>query len=76
MNNNIFSSTELSRFSVGDLFKRKMTDNLPRVGWIIGLELNPTNEVIFRVKYADQDKTDMEFGLHPSLMYKLDEVWE
>jgi hypothetical protein len=69
----IFSYTELQRFRVGDLFKRKTQDNLIRVGWVTGLGLNPSNEVIFRVKYADQENTDMEFSLHPNYMYRLED---
>lgn len=65
-----FSTEELSRFRVGDLFGCYFEDS-PRIGWITGLALNPTKEVIFRVRYADSPET--EYSKHPGNMYPLDQ---
>ena len=64
-----FSTTELSKFRIGDLFGCYF-DDLPRIGWITGLTLNPTREVIFRVRYADSP--EVEYSKHPHNMYPLD----
>lgn len=65
-----FSTAELSRFRIGDLFACYSEDS-PRIGWITGLGLSPTKEVIFRVRYADSP--DMEYSKHPNNMYPLDQ---
>lgn len=65
-----FLRSELSLFRIGDLFTCYFEDS-PRIGWITGLALNPTHEVIFRVRYADSP--DVEHSEHPGDMYPLDQ---
>ena len=66
-----FLRAELSLFRIGDLFVCYSGDS-SRIGWITGLALNPTNDVIFRVRYADSP--DVEYSKHPGDMYPLDQV--
>lgn len=65
----IYTRSWLNRFRVGDLFEYICGDNTKKIGWVVGLALNSSNEVIFLVKYAD--KPEEECSLHPMLMKPL-----
>ena len=58
----LYSRTVLNKFRIGDLVECIFPCEI-KVGWIVGLELNSTNEVVFRVRFADNPETNV--SCHP-----------
>ncbi len=67
----IYNKLLLKRFKIGDLFEYYQygsKDTFTKIGYVVGIILNDSHEVIFRVKFADDN---IEQSLHPSLMKPL-----
>lgn len=54
----LYSRTVLNKFRIGDLVECIFPEET-KVGWIVGLELNSANEVVFRVRFADNPETNV-----------------
>lgn len=61
----LYSRSVLNKFRIGDLFECIFPCET-KVGWIVGLELNSSNEVVFDVRFADTP--DITETCHPEEM--------
>ena len=59
----LYSSTVLNKFRIGDLVECIFPEET-KVGWIVGLGLHVSNEVLFIVRFADNPETNV--SCHPT----------
>ena len=67
-----YSLEKIDRFPVGRAFSTKQSDHPVRYGWVIGYGLNPSGELVFRVRWAHRDEEQL---LHPAHVHSVLTDW-
>jgi len=59
---------KIDRFPVGRAFATKQGDHPVRYGWITGYGVNPSNELVFKCKWAHRDGEQL---IHPANVHSV-----